>query len=469
MISIRKSEEMDDISEFTNLKVVLCAIFIFLGCFAFYISSLISGHNIYRDMSFSLSMFTTMLVGFILFVFSPIGFIVLFPELFLIPTPKHPREFLADIHPLVLNAALPPYLFLATGFGLIIGCLRVVQIRRLVLELMRDRGEIDFGIRSYEYTWDHFLSKIKRYGKLTIKQRGVASPKPFRLMAFSTQNEPRALVLESQDGHKDVFFADLSGVEFVEVPRSSMKRGFLSEGPASIAIHFSLAAIGFVLVSVGFVETKVILENYFRGKVDYRALYNWYQYAAYICAFSAALFFILAIYEMRREYASLRVAFVLCPWPFRITAAGFLLALAAGAFMFNLYESQDRWSIWSWHYGFLVAGSCLLIVAIMFMQNRLRRLLKQFFDKIKVKIAKWAPEDKHPDVSEALWSIVLNYDVNRRCSKPLISLMDEQFRDVPGVRQVVEAIQDRHARPKFLGEEDVSVLRSFLWYWDRAA
>lgn len=65
-----------------NAQLLFSAVFVFTGIIVFYVSSLISGHNIYKDLEPQHSFMLSCVVGAILFLMLPTGFIIFIPELF---------------------------------------------------------------------------------------------------------------------------------------------------------------------------------------------------------------------------------------------------------------------------------------------------------------------------------------------------------------------------------------------------
>ena len=125
-----------------GIKVLYSIIFVLLGCATFYVSTLISGHNIYRDLPLYLSTLLTTAIGASLFIFSPISFVIIFPQLFIPelfasgnkgPTP----DTILKIHNLLFHEVLPPYLLSACGVGLIVGSFTVIKARRIILVWLR--------------------------------------------------------------------------------------------------------------------------------------------------------------------------------------------------------------------------------------------------------------------------------------------------------------------------------------------
>jgi uncharacterized membrane protein len=136
--SLSGSENPTVWGSYPELKIMLTAIFIFIGSTAFYISSLICGHNIYRDFSNSISAFLSSTVVFLLFIFSPISFIVLSPDLFMTEKTNDIHIIISRIHSLIYDFALVPFLLSSAGTGMIFGSFTVSDHRGTGTHLRRD-------------------------------------------------------------------------------------------------------------------------------------------------------------------------------------------------------------------------------------------------------------------------------------------------------------------------------------------
>ena len=217
--------------DFTDFRILLSILFIFIGTTVFYIASLISGHNIYRDMEYRISILTSIIVGFFIFIFSPLCFLVLFPSLFgvFISSPIT-VECIEKIHDIIVDDVLIPYLLSAFGLGIAFGCLSSIELRPLILHDFRRRIGIDFPIRTYGFAWDSFLYNIKRNGKIKINQKngGENSENWYHLLGFSIKSEPRELLLkkinDNGNGSEDLLTSNIESIKEIYVPPESLKK-----------------------------------------------------------------------------------------------------------------------------------------------------------------------------------------------------------------------------------------------------
>ena len=190
-------------SDIASAKTLLSAVFIFIGIVVFYVSSLISGHNIYKDLEFQHSFMVSIAVGFILFFLLPIGFIVFLPELFdptLASNLNHPdlEKTVIAIHRIIFENALWPFIMAASGLGIVIGCLTLLKARWELLSWLRKKTGLGYYLTSYDFTWDHFLTRVKPHGIIAV-QLGDASWVRGHLRNFSVRKEPKQIVLVNYD------------------------------------------------------------------------------------------------------------------------------------------------------------------------------------------------------------------------------------------------------------------------------
>jgi Family of unknown function (DUF6338) len=187
-------------TDIASAKIWLSAVFIFIGIIVFYISSLISGHNIYKDLEFQHSLMVSVAVGFILFFLLPIGFIVFLPELFdsSLSTSSGTKDTILSIHKTIFENAFWPFIMAASGLGIVIGCLTLLKARWELLLWLRKITGLGYYILSYDFAWDHFLTRVKKHGMVAV-QLGDGSWVKGHLQNFSARKEPKQIILENYD------------------------------------------------------------------------------------------------------------------------------------------------------------------------------------------------------------------------------------------------------------------------------
>jgi hypothetical protein len=277
---------------FNDFRALVSILFIFIGSSVFYISSLISGHNLYRDIEFRLSIFITAIIGFFIFIFSPLSFIVLFPSLFHIPKIESPitQSSIQGIHEVIIDKALLPYLLSATGLGIVFGCFSSIQMRSLFLHQFRRIISIDFPIRTYEFAWDDFLYSIKKNGKINIKsQCNSEKGKDYQLVGFSIKSEPKELILKKIIGNNsvDILVTNVNDIKEITVPSESFKKNYHSETPSSYALHLAFSSIGLIMLFESFHMTGDFLIN-----EKYETLANLYIFWVWFSRY----FFFISVY-----------------------------------------------------------------------------------------------------------------------------------------------------------------------------
>jgi hypothetical protein len=155
--------------DFNTLTTIVSSIgFVILGSLAFNVAALLSGFSLYRELSPDHANFITIGVGGILFILSPLGYLIFYPELFVLPgeeNKSYPPEFWGLIWSWV---TLIPFTLAFVGFGLAYGSLNILGARLMLLDWLRNKIDIPFRIYSYEYVWDDYLGSLKRDAAVTV-------------------------------------------------------------------------------------------------------------------------------------------------------------------------------------------------------------------------------------------------------------------------------------------------------------
>ena len=153
--------------------------FVLIGSLAFHISALVSGHDIYRDLPTQESTLLSIVAGIVIFLLSPISFIIL-----------QPSTNSANILVRILDCwVLLPFFSGAVSLGLIFGCWTMLKARVNILDWFRDKSGMRFWIYSYGITWDAFLGCVKHKGEVFVQ----TDSKMFKgsLVAFSIEAVPQ--------------------------------------------------------------------------------------------------------------------------------------------------------------------------------------------------------------------------------------------------------------------------------------
>lgn len=240
--------ELSDITAF-----LFSGVFVLIGSLAFHISALISGHNIYRDISETESTWLSMVAGIVIFLISPISFII-----FSASTVDY-----ADISVQILDFdVLFAFFGCAVGLGLVFGSVTIVKARVNVLEWFRDKSGMRFWIYSYGVAWDDLLLSVKRHGEVSVQTNENGKEFKGSLKHFSIRNEPKEMVLynakciEADGVEEDIggeggadLWIDGSKIKKIIIPERSFKKHFDSMGHISQAFYCIIASIGFCFLS----------------------------------------------------------------------------------------------------------------------------------------------------------------------------------------------------------------------------
>ena len=448
--------------DFTDYRILLSILFIFFGSTVFYVASLISGHNIYRDVGFRISSFITSIIGFFIFLFSPICFVVLFPSLFHVDnvTGSITPEYIEKIHDIIINETLMPYLFSAVGFGIAIGCLSSIEIRPLILHDFRRRIGIDFPIRTYGFAWDSFLYDIKKNGKIKVNLQndtGIKSDHWYQLVGFSIKSEPRELLLKKINDNDsfDILTSNIESIKEIHVPPESFKKNYRTETPSSFALHLALASIGFLLLFESFHMTSDLLK-----KLHYESLSGLYLGGGFFFLVIALISICASWKFLVSDYKHKESAFILCYFPSLIVIVN--LAIIVGVinhifclewldifitnviiFINTVFESS-----------FSKIIGVLLLIALVVQYQKYREFKGILNTTLNGKLK--YPQEKQ-ELLKDLESVILSFDEN----DPFAELN----RDNKNVTNILEKLKDESPLPYFLKDEkEIQLIKSCFWY-----
>lgn len=359
---------MNHLISSSELRWLLSVVFVFLGASVFFLSSLISGHNIYRDMDFRVAIMATGITGFLLFVFSPISYVVLTPAIYIKGWDvmvwnierSGAREYLVmaikKLHDLTLSVPygiLYAYLLSAVGLGLVFGCAQMIRPREGLLARLRRFANIPFSIYSYHSAWDDFLHSIKRGGEITIttkdKEEVTGS-----LSGFSVKKEPKEVILRSVTARRPRYGR---GVEFTQeqaapgapagdeqismlvtkaddihsitAPRRSFKRDRDVATPSSYAFYSTVMLLGVICL---FFSADLTARFIRKGGFDLLAKAYFYLAFLMIAIYAFGVGWLVPR-MLRRDFSSLYSALLIRP--FFSSTLLFLVILLIGGLVFH--------------------------------------------------------------------------------------------------------------------------------------
>lgn len=239
--------------------------FILIGSLAFHISALISGHNIYREHSSQESYLLSIVVGIVIYLLSPISYIIL----------NNNQNILVQI----LNfKVLLAFFCCSFGFGLIFGGFGILSLREHFLDWLRDKSKMKFWISYYGFVWDDLLTMVKKNGEVFIQTHDTFIKG--LLNSFSIRNEPKEIVLEIKEP-KEMVLEAIDGskckiggkeesvqvlipgseIKRILVPERSFKKHFESMEHISQGFYFLIITIGFLFLSYSTYLTKYYISN----------------------------------------------------------------------------------------------------------------------------------------------------------------------------------------------------------------
>ena len=147
----------------------------------FYVSSLISGFNIYREIGELESTFLLIIAGTIVFFISPLWFFLLLPS----------AEYVTNLIQILSFKYFILFVGRAFSFGLVFGYLIILKPRENILCWFRDASGLTFWINSYSLLWDDFFDSIKKGGEIYVETKSDSKPIKCFLSACSIRKESR--------------------------------------------------------------------------------------------------------------------------------------------------------------------------------------------------------------------------------------------------------------------------------------
>jgi hypothetical protein len=366
-------EELFWIDTGVLLNILFSIGFILIGSLAFHIATLVSGHDIYRDLPTQESTLLSIVAGIVIFLLTPISFIILQPS-------TNSANILVQI--LDFNV-LFPFLGSAVGLGLIFGCITILEAREKILAWFRKLSGMRFIISGYGITWDKLLSSVKNGGVVFV-QTDNGLFKGF-LRSYSRKDEPREILLEKAKikrryrraegiitGEKTVKLLILgSEIKRIIVPERSFKKHYDSMGHISQAFYCQILAIGFFFLSYSAKLTGNYVQNELNLIIDSLDFFYYVLTLSFLALTVIVLCFSvwLAKQDFDSGWAFLRIS------PDITFMALFLLLLAI---LFILYIGQISVQLIVLSFLFLFPFLYISII-----RKWLRKPIEDSFDEIK--------------------------------------------------------------------------------------
>lgn len=377
-----------------DLKTILSAVFIVFGAGVFYISSLISGHNIYKDLSFNLAILVTTIIGSILFIFSPISFVILFPEMFdlapLLEKLNKPGvrgysaivEGVNKIHELVLRDLLFDFILMAFGFGLLLGCSSAIGARAAILKCIRSRTGLKFPIYTYGHTWDHLLMRVKSHGRITVRLQEAEVEG--QVVVYSVKDEPKQIILKNysiningqyyrkSDPADELLITEASEIKEVKVPSSSFNLHRDLYTHTTQSFYTALSALGVLAISTSFALTAHFLSSH-----GFTKLWSTYVIIGWLLLVIAGIMTLLSNAFYKKDFCHWATA-AAC-YPVTLTINTFI---TSGIVLHGLYNVSTQPTI------FLLGLMVIDLVLTWYLLFKKRQIFSQFetiYDQVQQK------------------------------------------------------------------------------------
>jgi hypothetical protein len=243
-----------------TIQFLFSAVFVLIGSLAFHISALVSGENIYRELSTQESTLLSIVVGIVIFLLSPISFIIF-----------SSTDYIDVLTGILDFKVLLAFFGCAFGLGLIFGCVTILEARMSILDWFRDKSGMRFWIYGYGITWATFLRGVKRKGEVFVQtDNGIFKG---LLAAFSIRDGQREIVLDKSKIKKYGIETDIEGeeneavlipgseIKRIIVPKRSFKKHYESMEHISQAFYCIILAIGFFFLSYSAKLTGNYIQN----------------------------------------------------------------------------------------------------------------------------------------------------------------------------------------------------------------
>lgn len=427
-------------------QILFSTIFVLIGSIVFHLSSLVSGYSIFRELPSHLSALGAMVVGLILFLVSPIGFLSFFPECFVsecfvtqdveVPesgqTPQEvmgnqsnvtskDRELYQQTFQLYLNFRFfLPFLAAAIGLGLVFGCLTRLYARESFLLWLRRRMHLHFRVYTYQQVWDGLFDSLKQdaQARITTKDKIVEG----WVSHYSLRNEPRAIELrnyrirpreEEQRTHwilhreqpKDtetnpgsIVITD-SNTEMIEVDSNSFNRHYDPMPHRSQSFYTMLAALGFVLLAGSMFCTEDLVSKVGFGKVS-----STFLFLTIAFLIIAAIMVVVSLVVYSSDYKPWYAGTLLSPSIYLFGCTVLIAIVAGGWYLINIARSRQLINtdiLSSSDFWLLGGGSLVLVLCLVLLRKYSPS--EKLYHRLKTKLSR---EDKPLEVLDWLFHYI---------------------------------------------------------------
>lgn len=293
------------------LNILFSIGFVLIGSLAFHISALVSGQDIYRDLPTHESTLLSIVAGIVIFLFSPISFIIF-------QNPTNGYNYTYILVQILNFEVLLAFFGGAVGLGLIFGCVTILKARVNILDWFRDKSGMGFLIYSYGITWDDFLCSVKHKGEVSVQTddglfKGL-------LQIRSIRKEPKEIVLdkpkikrygrEEEIGGEENAKLLITGskIKTIIVPERSFKKHYESMGHISQAFYCQIIAIGLFFLSY----SAYLTENYMQS-IDLTSLASFYARLSLFFLVTTIFVLSFSVWVAQKDYYNWRSFLVLSP------------------------------------------------------------------------------------------------------------------------------------------------------------
>jgi len=434
--------------------------FILIGSLAFHISALISGHNIYRDFPPQESALLSIVVGIVIFLLSPISFIILLSS----------NANYTNILIQILNFdVLFAFFGCAFGLGLIFGGLTILKLRWIVLNWFRNKYKMKFWIFSYELVWDNFLGTIKKRGEVFVQTHNTVIK---GLLDFhSIRNEPKEIILELNEPKEIVHeVIDKSKCRILEkednikilipgleiksimVPERSFRKHHESMNHISQAFYCLIIAIGLLFLF----SSAYLTENYIQ-KLELENLESFYYISSQIFLLATVFFSVGSVWTAKNDFNSFRAFLVFCP--FCIFVAPFILLLIVFLLIFiNIQLSK-----------LILTILFLLLIYHIIRYRQLKRINttfeeieKEFDNSMKFKLLRTVIQD--------CYILLSCNEKDKECLSDIEKVIIERYKSCEDRKMIkqnfIAKLNELKQNNRYLEREDFNIIFEFGNYID---
>lgn len=444
-----------------TIKFLFSVAFILIGSLTFHISALVSGHNIYRDHSIQESSLLSIVVGIVIFLLSPISYIIL-------PNSNADFTYTGVLFNILKFKVLFSFFGAAFGLGLIFGGCTIAQMRSNVLSWFREKSKLRFWIYSYGNVWDDFLSSVQRDGEVTIQTDDAIFEG--LLGQFSIKNETRELVLNKcKIIAEDVYKKDMkqsiecneivnvlipgSKIKKIIVPERSFKKHFESMEHISQAFYYIISTIGLLLLSCSAYLTGNYLLKEFENLEPF--------YSCFSLVFSSLAFLIpiISVFIAKEDFNNFNSFLMLSPYIAYIAIFLSSIVLFFILFLIQVIQSIETSII-------LILLSFLIThIFLKYKYKNANADLNKIFDGIK----------KDFDDDRMLEGVIQNCNLQLSCinkekahidaiKKEVIERYDNDVKIAILLKSLDKKLADLKGQWEYLENEDINILFKFEKY-----